>query len=335
MKETIVSVKDLKIHYHVKVKKGLTSVKKVVRAVDGVSLDIYKGETLGIVGESGCGKSTLCKAIIGLEKPTAGSVVIDGKNVIALSRGEAFEAKRRVQMVFQDVYSTLDPRFTVAQSIAEPMEVHKIGDKASRRERIKRLVREVGLPETYIDRFPHEFSGGQRQRIGIARALALDPEIILCDEPVSALDVSIQAQILNLMKDLQESRGFTYVFVSHNLSVVKHLCSRIAVMYLGSVVELADCDSLTDHPKHPYTIALIGAVPNPDPEQNREVSLLEGDIPSPINVPPGCPFATRCPQAKEICREAKPELREVGGGHMVACHFVEAEEMCAGTACGD
>lgn len=316
-----VSIKDLKVHYQIKVKNRLATVKKVVKAVDGVSLEIYAGEVLGIVGESGCGKSTLCRAIIGLETPTAGTILLHGKDISKQSKRERFEQRREVQMIFQDVYSTLDPRFTVGRSVAEPLVVHKLGNSVARRERVKGLLKEVGLPESYIDRYPHEFSGGQRQRIGIARTLALSPSVILCDEPVSALDVSIQAQILNLMKDLQQRHNMTYVFVSHNLSVVKHLCDRIAVMYLGNVVELADCEMLTTRPAHPYTAALIAAVPIADPDLNSDIKPLEGDIPSPTDVPAGCPFATRCSYAQPCCFETKPELYDIGDGHMVACHF--------------
>ena len=322
MNNAVISLENLKVYYQVKIKSKLTTSRKTVRAVDGVSLDILEGETLGIVGESGCGKSTLCRAIIGLEKATDGKILLHGKNIGTLSREERFSVRREIQMVFQDVYSTLDPRFTIGRSIAEPLVVHRLGNAGERRSRVEELLGEVGLPKSYIDRYPHEFSGGQRQRIGIARALALQPSVILCDEPVSALDVSIQAQILNLMKELQRRHKMTYVFVSHNLSVVKHLCDRIAVMYLGNVVELAQCQALHDNPLHPYTAALIRAVPNPDPDQKGGIEPLEGDIPSPINVPPGCPFATRCPYAEQRCREEKPALRDAGQGHMVACHLV-------------
>ena len=325
MNNAVISLENLKVYYQVKIKNKLTTVRKTVRAVDGVSLDIYEGETLGIVGESGCGKSTLCRAIIGLEKVTDGKIFLHGKDMGSLSREERFDTRREIQMVFQDVYSTLDPRFTIGRSIAEPLVVHRLGTAAEQRKQVEELLGEVGLPQSYIGRYPHEFSGGQRQRIGIARALALRPSVILCDEPVSALDVSIQAQILNLMKELQRRHKMTYVFVSHNLSVVKHLCDRIAVMYLGNVVELAKCQTLHDHPLHPYTAALIRAVPIPDPDQKEEIALLEGDIPSPINVPPGCPFATRCPNAQPCCKEKKPTLRDVGQGHMVACHLVSGE----------
>lgn len=323
MKETILSVKDLKIHYPIKMKvKGkLLSQKACVQAVDGISFDVYKGETLGIVGESGCGKSTSGRAIVRLEKPTSGQIFYKGEDIWKYDKEEMFKYRRKAQMIFQDAYSTLDPRFTIGRSICEPLLIHKMGTKAENEKRARQLMTDVGLPESYFDRYPHEFSGGQRQRIGVARALALDPEILICDEPVSALDVSVQAQVLNLMKDLQEKFDLTYIFISHNLSVVKHFCDRIGVIYLGNMVELADKKELFQNMLHPYTKALISAIPIPDPSIEREKHILEGDVPTPINPPAGCPFGTRCPYAAELCRTEKPRMEDVGNGHFVSCHM--------------
>lgn len=331
MKETILSVKDLKIHYPIKMKvKGkLLSQKNCVKAVDGITFDVYKGETLGIVGESGCGKSTSGRAIVRLERPTAGQIFYKGEDIWKYDKEQLFSYRRKAQMIFQDAYSTLDPRFTIGRSICEPMLIHKAGTREENERRARHLMTDVGLPETYFNRFPHEFSGGQRQRIGVARALALDPEILICDEPVSALDVSVQAQVLNLMKDLQEKFDLTYIFISHNLSVVKHFCDRIGVIYLGNLVELADKRELFQNMLHPYTRALISAIPVPDPTFERKMEILEGDVPTPINPPEGCPFGTRCPYAAELCKNQRPELEDVGNGHFTACHLYgsEKEEM--------
>ncbi len=328
MKEVILSVKNLTIHYPIKMKvKGkIWSQKNCVQAVNGVSFDVFKGETLGIVGESGCGKSTTGRAIVRLEHPTSGEILFKGEDIWKYNKEQLFQYRKKAQMIFQDAYSTLDPRFTIGKSICEPMVIHEIGNHGENEAAAKQLMRDVGLPDSYYDRYPHEFSGGQRQRIGVARALALNPEILVCDEPVSALDVSVQAQILNLMKELQEKFSLTYIFISHNLSVVKHLCDRIGVIYLGNMVELADKKELFDNMLHPYTRALISAIPIPDPEFKRNRIILEGDVPTPINPPAGCPFATRCIYATELCRKEKPALENIGNGHYVACHIYGSGE---------
>lgn len=323
MNEVILSVKDLKIHYPIKMKvKGkIWSQKNCVQAVNGVSFDVYKGETLGIVGESGCGKSTSGRAIVRLERPTSGQILYKGEDIWKYNKEQLFEYRKKAQMIFQDAYSTLDPRFTIGKSICEPMVIHRQGNKEENEKRARQLMRDVGLPEDYYERYPHEFSGGQRQRIGVARALALNPEILVCDEPVSALDVSVQAQILNLMKELQEKFGLTYLFISHNLSVVKHLCDRIGVIYLGNMVELSGKKELFENMLHPYTRALISAIPIPDPAFKRRKVILEGDVPTPIDPPKGCPFATRCAYATNLCHRERPALEDVGKGHFVACHI--------------
>lgn len=320
-KKVLLSVRNLKVHYPVKVhNKGFLAQKKVVRAVDGVSFDVYEGETLGIVGESGCGKSTTGKTIVQLNRPTSGEVLYDGKDLFHYPKEEAARLNREIQIIFQDPYSSLDPRFTVGRSIAEPMVVHKVGTAQERYDKVVSLMKEVGLREDVYNRYPHEFSGGQRQRIGVARALSLNPRLLVCDEPVSALDVSIQAQILNLMQELQTRFGLTYIFISHNLSVVEHICDRIVVMYLGHIVEMADAADLFENPLHPYTQALMNAVPVPDPEQKKERIPLSGDVPSPVNPPEGCPFCTRCPLADDRCRSERPQTKDMGGGHSVCCH---------------
>ncbi|HIY08189.1 MAG TPA: dipeptide ABC transporter ATP-binding protein [Firmicutes bacterium] len=323
-KKILLSVRDLKVHYPVKIhNKGFVAEKRVVRAVDGISFDVYEGETLGIVGESGCGKSTTGRAIVRLNRPTSGQILYDGKDLYAYPKGEQDRLSKEIQIIFQDPYSSLDPRFTVGRSIAEPLVVHRIGNAQERRQRVVELMEEVGLREDLYGRFPHEFSGGQRQRIGVARALALNPRLLVCDEPVSALDVSIQAQILNLMQELQKKHNLTYLFISHNLSVVEHVCVRIAVMYLGHIVEIASTEELFSHPLHPYTQALIQAVPVPDPERKSEHEPLGGDVPSPVNPPEGCPFCTRCPYADDRCRKERPQQKDMGGGHFVSCHRYE------------
>lgn len=320
MSKVILSIKDLKIYYPLK--GGLLNRNKnYVKAVDGISIDIMEGEAFGIVGESGCGKSTTGYGIVGLLKPFQGEILFEGEDISKKSTRD-IEFASKVQIIFQDPYSSLDPRFTIGRSIAEPLVVHKIGDAKSQRERVLKLMNDVGLHEEQYTKFPHEFSGGQRQRIGIARALALDPKLIVCDEPVSALDVSIQAQILNLMQELQKKYNLTYVFISHNLSVVEHLCDRIAVMYLGNVIEIAKKRELFDNPKHPYTQALLDAIPIPDPSRKKIKSVLSGDVPSPINPPDGCCFHTRCPKAAEKCKINKPGRTEVSEGHFVSCHFI-------------
>ena len=321
-RKALLSVQDLQVHYPVKIRnKGFFAQKRVVRAVDGVSFDVYEGETLGIVGESGCGKSTTGRAIVRLNRPTGGRILYDGQDLYNFPKQEQGRLSREIQIIFQDPYSSLDPRFTVGRTIAEPLVVHGEGDHAQRYRRVVELMEEVGLREELYGRYPHEFSGGQRQRIGVARALALNPRLLVCDEPVSALDVSIQAQILNLMQELQQKHHLTYLFISHNLSVVEHVCGRIAVMYLGHIVETAPTQELFAHPLHPYTQALIQAVPIPDPARKSAHEPLSGDVPSPVNPPAGCPFCTRCPHATDRCRQERPAQSDQGGGHLVSCHL--------------
>jgi len=304
-----------------------------VRAVDDVSFSVARSETLGLVGESGCGKSTVGRTILQLYKPTAGSVRFEGKELTAASVGDLRRMRRDMQIVFQDPYASLNARLTVGAIIAEPLEIHHIGDQRERRRRVGELLEVVGLDANMAGRFPHEFSGGQRQRIGIARALALNPSFIVCDEPISALDVSIQAQVVNLLQELQARYGLTYLFIAHDLSVVRHLSDRVAVMYLGKLVELTTRDALYSRPLHPYTMALLSAVPIPDPktERKRRRMILVGDVPSPVAPPAGCRFHTRCPFAKELCREVEPPLDEVEPGHRVACHFWSEIQAAGGT----
>ncbi len=322
--ETLVSVKDLKMYFPVTA--GIIFQHKVadVKAVDGVTFEIKRGETLGLVGESGCGKSTTGRAVLQLYKPTAGSVQFDNQELTRLHGGELRRFRRRMQMIFQDPYASLNPRMSVGSIIAEPLAIHGLAKGRARKERVQELLRVVGLNPYYANRYPHEFSGGQRQRIGIARALAVEPDFIVCDEPVSALDVSIQAQIINLLEDLQHDFGLTYLFIAHDLSVVRHISDRVAVMYLGRIAELADRNELYENPLHPYTKALLSAVPIPDPvvETKRERIILTGDVPSPLRPPPGCNFPTRCPIAIDECRVRIPEWRNVGNDHWVACHRV-------------
>ncbi len=293
---------------------------QILHALNDVSLDIYEGETLGVIGESGCGKSTFGRTLIQLYKATKGSVMFEGKNLFSLKGQELKKIKKDIQMVFQDPYSSLDPRKTAGKLIEEPMIVHNlIPDKTKREERVLELMREVGLDIQHVHRFPHEFSGGQRQRINVARALSMNPKVIVCDEPVSALDVSIQAQVLNLFNRLQREHNLTYIFISHDLGVIKHVSDRIAIMYLGRVVELCKADSIYEEPLHPYTKALLSAIPPESPFQNRERIVLKGDIPSPIGDQIGCPLAGRCPSCMEKCKKEQPKLEEVRSGHQVAC----------------
>lgn len=296
-----------------------------LKAVDNVTFDIYKGETFGVVGESGCGKTTCGRTVLGMYKATKGEVIYEGKNIHSLSKQESFEYKKKAQYIFQDPYASLDPRVTIADIIAEGMDVHYKYTPEERMDKINALLKTVGLNKEHGLRYPHELSGGQRQRVGIARSLAVNPEFIVCDEPISALDVSIQAQIVNLLNRLQEEMGLTYMFISHDLSMVKHISDRIAVMYLGKVVELADSDTIYDRPLHPYTKALMSAIPVPDPDAfDPEARIkLEGEVPSPINTPPGCKFVGRCRFATDKCHESEPELRELQPGHFVACHLYD------------
>ena len=320
MADTLVEVRNLKEYFNIATGAFTT---RPLKAVDDVSFSIHRGETLGLVGESGCGKTTVGRTLLHLYKPTAGQIFFDGKEV--KTKKDVLEYRRKSAMVFQDPYSSLNPRMTVADIIGEPLDVHKMyADKKEREEKILDLMAKVGLNSEHANRYAHEFSGGQRQRIGIARAMAMNPQFVVCDEPVSALDVSIQAQVINMFDELQEQMGLTYLFIAHDLLVVRHISDRIAVMYLGKMVELADATEIYDHPLHPYTKCLMSAVPLPDPQKARENHriVLSGDIPSPLNAPSGCPFRTRCPYATEVCAASMPEFKEVQSGHFVACHRI-------------
>jgi len=317
---TVLEVNDLKKHFAIH--KGLLArTAGYVYAVDGVSFAIAQGETLGLVGESGCGKSTVGRSVLRLIEPTSGSITLSGTDITRLPRRALRPYRRQMQIIFQDPFSSLDPRMPVGQIVGEPLRIHRVGRRRERRERIAALFERVGLRPAQMANYPHQFSGGQRQRIGIARALALSPRLIIADEPVSSLDVSIQAQVLNLMMDLQRELGLAYLFVSHNLAVVEHISHRVAVMYLGRIVECAEKNALFTTPLHPYTELLLAAVPVPDPSVKRNKRILHGDLPSPINPPPGCHFHTRCPYAIERCKVETPALREVRPGHQVACHL--------------
>jgi oligopeptide transport system ATP-binding protein len=321
-KDVILHVEDLKMHFPIK-RGVIQRTVGYVHAVDGITFDIYRGETLGLVGESGCGKTTAGRTILQLYKPTAGQIVFEGKDLVKLKNEEMRQIRRKIQMIFQDPYASLNPRMTVEEIISEPLLVHNIENGKEIHDHVRSLLELVGLNPAYVDRYPHEFSGGQRQRIGVARSLALKPDLIVCDEPISALDVSIQAQVVNLLEDLQKEFGLTYLFIAHDLSMVRHISTRVIVMYLGVFVEMADRKTLYENPMHPYSIALLSAVPIPDPkvEEKRKRIILEGDVPSPINPPSGCRFRTRCPLAQAICAEERPEWKEVEPGHYVACHF--------------
>ncbi|WP_201379941.1 ABC transporter ATP-binding protein [Ktedonobacter sp. SOSP1-85] len=324
--QTLLEVQGLKTYFPLT--RGLVFQRKVgdIRAVDDVSFSIVRGQTLGLVGESGSGKTTIARTLVRLYKPTAGQIIFDGQNLASLEGEELRKVRQRIQMIFQDPYASLNPRFTIGSLIGEPMHIHGVAEGRDVHERVLELLRVVGLRPEYYDRYPHEFSGGQRQRIAVARALAINPDFIIADEPVSALDVSVRAQVLNLLQSLQRQFSLTYLFVSHDLSVVRHVADRIAVMYLGKIVEISDRDELYAAPQHPYTRALLSAVPIPSPqiEKQRKRIILSGDLPSPINIPKGCRFHTRCPMAQDICREVEPafEAKE-GREHYAACHFSE------------
>ncbi|HWO75910.1 MAG TPA: ABC transporter ATP-binding protein [Bacillus sp. (in: firmicutes)] len=321
--ENLVEVKHLKKHFTLK--KGFFSKNaSVLKAVDDVSFTIKRGETFGLVGESGCGKSTTGRTLLKLYEPTAGQILFDTHPIENLEHKEMLPFRKKMQMIFQDPYASLDPRMTVADIIGDPLDVHHIAKGQERMDRIRELIELVGLKSEHLNRYPHEFSGGQRQRIGIARALAVEPEFIVCDEPISALDVSIQAQVVNMLEELQEKFGLTYLFISHDLAMVRYLSHKIGVMYLGSLVEVAEANELYTNMQHPYTKALLSAslLPDPDMAEKNERIRLKGDIPSPVNPPSGCAFRTRCPYAVNVCSEVKPQLKDIGNGHQVACHVV-------------
>jgi len=322
----LLEIKNLKKYFNLRSGLLFQRGSEIVKAVNDISFNIKEGKTFGLVGESGCGKSTTVRVILRLTPPTGGSAIYNGENLFNLSSQEMFRRRREMQIIFQDPYASLSPRMTIGDIISEPLEIHEVGDKKSRMKRVKELLDTVGLNPEHINRYPHEFSGGQRQRVGVARALALTPKLLLCDEPVSALDVSVQAQILNLLADLQKEFNLTYLFIAHDLSVVKHVSDRIGVMYLGKIVEVADSVELYEKPLHPYTMGLLSAIPVPDPEMERKRKrmVLKGDVSSPINPPSGCSFHPRCPYAQDICKEKEPPLinySKNGREHLAACHF--------------
>lgn len=323
--EKLIEVKNLKKYFINKSKGFFNKNQEIVKAVDDISFHINKGETFGLVGESGCGKSSAGRTIIRLYEPTAGEIIYDGTDLAKLSKKEMMPYRKKMQMIFQDPYASLNARMTVSDIVGEPMDIHNLQKGKDRQDKIYELLKIVGLGRDHASRYPHEFSGGQRQRIGIARALAVDPEFIIADEPISALDVSIQAQVINMLDDLQQERGLTYLFIAHDLSMVKHISNRVGVMYLGSLVEIAKCSELYKNPIHPYTQALISSIPIPDPDLSEELNriVLKGDVPSPINPPSGCKFRTRCRFVMDICSEVNPVLKDIGGEHYVACHLTD------------
>ena len=321
--KTLLQIQDLKMYFENR--KGCFGKKiEYVKALDGVSLEIKQGETVGLVGESGCGKSTTGYSIMRLYTPTSGKIIYDGVDIAGMSAKEVWPYRKRMQMIFQDPYASLNPRMTVSDIIGEPLDIYHLCEGKERQERIYELLNTEGLGKEHASRYPHEFSGGQRQRVGIARALAVNPEFVVCDEPISALDVSIQAQVVNMLEDLQAELGLTYLFIAHDLSMVRHISKKVGVMYLGSLVEMAETEELYEHTLHPYTKALMSAVPELDPaiSKTKKVEMLKGDVPSPIDSPKGCKFATRCPYATTKCMEERPRLKDAGGGHLVACHLI-------------
>jgi len=326
-KEPILKVSHLKKYFPIKTSSLFSKEVSYVKAVDDVSFELYKGETLGVVGESGCGKSTMGRSVMRLIEPTDGEVLFEGKNFLTLKGEELRKVRSKMQMMFQDPYASLNPRMTIGEIIAEPLLIQKTyKTKEEVRNHVLKVMEVVGLNTKYYNRYPHEFSGGQRQRIGIARAIVMSPDLIVCDEPVSALDVSIQSQVINLMRKLQKSMGMAYIFISHDLSVIKHISDRVLVMYLGQVMEVADKNDLYENTLHPYTKALLSAIPLPDRKTKREKIILQGDLPSPANPPSGCVFHTRCYMAQEICSKEKPELKDYGNGHLCACHFCHMQQ---------
>lgn len=319
--EALLEVKDLKKHFPISNSIPFKKSTQSVKAVDGVNFKVYAGETLGVVGESGCGKSTMARLVNQLIKPTSGSVNFGNENLVGMDAEKLRTMRKKIQMVFQDPYASLDPRKRIGELIAEPLVIHKVGNQASRKKKVEELLEIVGLNKRYADRYPHEFSGGQRQRINIARALTLNPQLVICDEPVSALDVSVQAQVINLLKQLQKEFNLTYIFISHDLNVVRYMCDRIAVMYLGKIVEIGTYEEIYSNPKHPYTKALFSAIPKENPFEKKEHIILKGNVPSPINPPSGCHFHERCPMAQEICKTKEPNIITIENQHQASCHF--------------
>lgn len=320
--EALLEVKDLKKHFPISNSIPFKKSTQSVKAVDGINFKVYSGETLGVVGESGCGKSTMARLVNQLIKPTSGIVNFEEENLVGMNTEKLRTVRKKIQMIFQDPYASLDPRKKIGELIAEPLVIHKVGDRASRKKKVEELLEIVGLNKRYADRYPHEFSGGQRQRINIARALTLNPDLIICDEPVSALDVSVQAQVINLLKQLQKEFNLTYIFISHDLNVVRYMCDRIAVMYLGKIVEIGTYEEIYSNPQHPYTKALFSAIPKESPFEVKEHIILKGNVPSPINPPSGCSFHERCPLAMEVCKTKEPKTITIENKHQASCHLI-------------